>query len=549
MLLEYSREISQKTVGEKVTKAFNDIFSTNLSVDKVYDILEAADPTPKKEYVQHIIRWILAGPKNEIVFSFLTNESLFIETFQKDLQLYDTAKKKNLLKGTEKDITTFKTMFSFFNFVEKEVAERLEKKEREKQKETQEINDATELVYESENYRCIWIKNKAAACYYGKDILWCTASTKSDNMFDKYNKDYYIIVFQPKKPNLMKFQIGIPKDEDYSLPDLINHKHIKGTGNILIFDRNDHSRIDSYNMMIDENIFEEVMECLKKFQPNMYETFIKELEDYTKITSHFENLINDILEHFEYRSYDLVKRLENYIEIHGTEKIKELLKKIIKTRLSEHIREFDFRNKKDQVLFYLYLIFNCGLMGDTKSLLKITENVKRIVSSYKFGVVFQESVLFLKSKIEKDVVFGFLVLIFRGVIPTHEEDSLKMIIFRKNSMGFYNLEKCELFNKDRLNGFILYLNNNKSLFESIQTNLVFHNIFEQKNKIVINSPQITLSEIANLLKTNKKLIQESYLPPISLVIEVNGNTINFDTTTPYFQEIVEAIEKYVEINI
>jgi len=544
-LLEYNRKISQKTVGEKVTKAFNEAFSTNYSMDEVYDRIESADPHPKKEYVQHIIRWLLNEPPSEIQFACLSDEDFFIETLQKNIKFYDDAKRKNLLKNNEKDATQFKTLSSFINFVEREVLFRLEKKEKEKQKKTKEIIDATELVYESENYRCIWIKNKAAACYYGKDTLWCTASTKSDNMFDNCNKDYYIIVFQPKKPNLMKFQIGIPKDEDYSLPDLINHKHIKGTGNILIYDRNNHSRIDSYNMMIDENIFEEVMECLKKFQPNMYETFIKELEDYTKITSHFENLINDILEHFEYRSYDLVKRLE----IHGTEKIKEFLKKIIKTRFSEHIREFDFRNKKDQVLFYLYLIFNCGLMSDTKSLLKITENVKRIVSSYKFGVVFQESVLFLKSKTEKDVVFGFLVLTFWGVIPTHEEDSLKMIIFRKNSMGFYNLEKCELFNKDRLNGFILYLNDNKSLFESIQTNLVFHNIFEQKNKIVINSPQITLSEIANLLKTNKKLIQESYLPPISLVIEVNGNTINFDTTTPYFHEFVEAIEKYVEINI
>ena len=54
--------------------------------------------------------------------------------------------------------------------------------------------------YNDEDVRIIIPKDKTSACYYGQGTQWCTASTKSTNYFNSYNKQGKLYIILPKNP-------------------------------------------------------------------------------------------------------------------------------------------------------------------------------------------------------------------------------------------------------------------------------------------------------------------------------------------------------------
>uniref|UniRef100_A0A6C0JU29 Leucine-rich repeat domain-containing protein n=1 Tax=viral metagenome TaxID=1070528 RepID=A0A6C0JU29_9ZZZZ len=67
-------------------------------------------------------------------------------------------------------------------------------------KETEQVHADTEISFKTDEVTVYHPKTKEASCYYGQGTKWCTASTKSSNMFDTYNKDGPLYIIVPKDP-------------------------------------------------------------------------------------------------------------------------------------------------------------------------------------------------------------------------------------------------------------------------------------------------------------------------------------------------------------
>ena len=59
--------------------------------------------------------------------------------------------------------------------------------------------EGAEKVYEDDTWLVIIPHTKEASCYYGKGTQWCTAASKSRNMFDEYNKEGSLYININKK--------------------------------------------------------------------------------------------------------------------------------------------------------------------------------------------------------------------------------------------------------------------------------------------------------------------------------------------------------------
>jgi hypothetical protein len=72
-----------------------------------------------------------------------------------------------------------------------------------------------EPLFKCSNFKLYHPETKEEACYYGKMTTWCTAATKSENMFDYYNSQgnlYIIVPEHPERPN-EKYQLSYARQE------------------------------------------------------------------------------------------------------------------------------------------------------------------------------------------------------------------------------------------------------------------------------------------------------------------------------------------------
>lgn len=204
ILLEYSRDKTAQNYGQKILDAFKDdrsvggLYNVKLalrqriesgSADREYlnDVLnevleeiESLDPTSNKEYSQWMARMYAVG---NIWLEDLNGNNL--------LGLYDTAKKRRMLKPEDADINRFKSYRKFVVTMNDYDFSKLDdKKELKKGK--------SEEVYTDSDVRIIIPKDKESACYYGQNTQWCTAATKGTNYFDTYNKGGPLYILLPK---------------------------------------------------------------------------------------------------------------------------------------------------------------------------------------------------------------------------------------------------------------------------------------------------------------------------------------------------------------
>ena len=84
-----------------------------------------------------------------------------------------------------------------------------------------------ELIYDGKDIKIIQPTTVAGACYYGRGTRWCTAATKSDNMFETYDVDGPLYIIQPKRPDRegkekyqLQFETNTFADEKDNIIDL-----------------------------------------------------------------------------------------------------------------------------------------------------------------------------------------------------------------------------------------------------------------------------------------------------------------------------------------
>lgn len=158
------------------------------NINAILAAIEAKDPTPNKEYTQWLARkYALGGPPGY---------ALKIEDINRNdlLRLFQVAKKRRMIKPEHADINRFKTYLDFENTM-RDAYNNFEELETEHQPE-----GTAKKVYNDENVTIVVPEDEAAACKYGRNTRWCTASTRGHNMFDAYNRQGKLYILIPKKP-------------------------------------------------------------------------------------------------------------------------------------------------------------------------------------------------------------------------------------------------------------------------------------------------------------------------------------------------------------
>lgn len=180
-------------------------------VSNVLGVVEDADPTDHKEYVQWLLKVWVNDASNTFLLEDINRGDL--------LKAHYMGKKKKLLAPEHSDINRFKTYREFEVVMEGYVDDIFAASEEVKKGES-------EVVYEDGDMRIIHPKDEDAACYYGRGTRWCTAATRGDNMFDRYNREGPLYIVLPKEPNYNgeKYQLHFESEqfmdeEDYRVTE------------------------------------------------------------------------------------------------------------------------------------------------------------------------------------------------------------------------------------------------------------------------------------------------------------------------------------------
>ena len=225
-LLEYNRQITANQLGIKLLQAlrkdpngdvspalnnlrykiwpykgheFQEFFNTlppqeqKQMVDLVLQDIENKDPTTNKQYTPWLARMYAKGADAPTANS---GSNLKIEDMNRNdlLRMFDIAKKRRMIKPEHADINRFKYYHDFEDAMEHHYNnfEDLDADQR--------PEGTASKVYNDENVTIIVPEDEAAACKYGRNTRWCTASTRGYNLFDAYNRQGKLYILIPKKP-------------------------------------------------------------------------------------------------------------------------------------------------------------------------------------------------------------------------------------------------------------------------------------------------------------------------------------------------------------
>ena len=197
------------TLGNRTALDDDDIQNVRIvlndNMDKVLKFFEDADPTANKQYTEWLVRRYIDGG-----IRYLEDVD---STVAENLSMYHELKMRRKLPSELADIGRVKSqqVARFFRDVYniyKELPEVQEKM----------VKGEAEQVYDDSEIRVIRPEDQSAACYYGQGTRWCTASTKSRNYFQEYNKDGPLYIVIPKNPKHKgeKYQLHF---ESYSFMD------------------------------------------------------------------------------------------------------------------------------------------------------------------------------------------------------------------------------------------------------------------------------------------------------------------------------------------
>lgn len=134
---------------------------------------------------------------NLLVESYSTAKSVFgrqgadPEEVQQALDRFKELSTKNLVKGADKDLTTWirKGWQEFRSFVSDHANTQSNRSQKTAQK-----KDSI-VVREDDKILVVIPLTKDASCFYGRDTKWCTAATESGNKFNEYFRNLKVVLF------------------------------------------------------------------------------------------------------------------------------------------------------------------------------------------------------------------------------------------------------------------------------------------------------------------------------------------------------------------
>jgi hypothetical protein len=223
ILLEYRRDVTAKNLGIRLlfalskdssTLGYSDLASArsllkdigsmseiqtlinnpdysdtmNMVINIILKTIEPKDPTQNNQYTQWLARMYSNGG---IDINDINQNNI--------LELYDLAKRRNLIKQEHTDINKFKSYKDFEDIISQyDLPNKLSAGNLKKA-----VNKGkSKEVYKDADVRIIVPTDEAAACYYGQGTRWCTATTdpETENKFDEYNGQGKLYIMLPKQP-------------------------------------------------------------------------------------------------------------------------------------------------------------------------------------------------------------------------------------------------------------------------------------------------------------------------------------------------------------
>lgn len=217
MLINYAKDPSMLGRGKSFTVLgqFPTVTPENVNqvlqqyrqpiLDKILEYFEARDPTKTKTYVPWLLRSWVNEPKGRM--EDVNRNDL--------LSIYQSAKNRNIIRPEHRDINKFKTYGQFENTIRSSYSEEDLMSDAERKQREQAAKGQAEQVYEDPTVRVIHPQDEAAACYYGQGTQWCTAATRGNNMFDRYNRNGPMFIFIPKNPQYEgeKYQVHMASEQ------------------------------------------------------------------------------------------------------------------------------------------------------------------------------------------------------------------------------------------------------------------------------------------------------------------------------------------------
>ena len=225
-------------------------------LDLIMHVLESADPTQNKEYVQWLAKvYANQGVKIEDILARGANA----------LATYNEFKTKKILAPEQRDIG--RLTFSDLEYIaaSTELRQALAAKEEQDAAKAMPRGDS-ETVFENDAVRIIVPKNEEAACYYGQGTRWCTAATGGNNMFDRYARDGDLYILLPKKPQYEgeKYQLHFSSnqfmdEQDNTVDNVVELLDMR-FGNLVDFFREREPAINDWLVFTPDEVLQPLLE-------------------------------------------------------------------------------------------------------------------------------------------------------------------------------------------------------------------------------------------------------------------------------------------------
>lgn len=287
ILLEYNREKTAATFGNKILKAFivdrsigryglgqlqsyliqkektkvpnepetpKDLQNKTYIINDILGIIEDyGDPTQHKEYSQ----WLVKCYANEgIILEDIVSKG-------KDwLEIFIQMKVRKILPAEYRNIMNLKFNDLYGVVSNEELVAKL-------QAQSEEVNKGNSTVLlDNAEVRIIKPENQEAACYYGQGTTWCTAA-KNNNMYDYYARTSDLYILLPKKPahDGEKYQIHFDSNQFMNEGDdpvdmiwLIKQRF----GDLLPFFEQYEKNLGKYIQFADPNVVSKIVADIKE---------------------------------------------------------------------------------------------------------------------------------------------------------------------------------------------------------------------------------------------------------------------------------------------
>ena len=198
ILLEYKREITEKSLGSKLSSAGDADDGSSLA--KVLDTLEEADPTKNKQYVEWMCRQYIQGKfkledhlrVKEVLVRF---EKIKNKLDQRDVNKYNFHELQNLMDEHFEDVK--------LNDVDAKAVK------------------GAKILYDGPHGQLAIPTNKKASCELGSGTKWCTAG-RENNQFTNYNSRGPLYIWKDKSGEKYQFHFETGQfmnDKDQPISD------------------------------------------------------------------------------------------------------------------------------------------------------------------------------------------------------------------------------------------------------------------------------------------------------------------------------------------